>query len=396
MSKVRVRYNTNIPGELIVKKNELFVSCIVGIEPVLSQEITALGYTCRPGFGGVYVESSSFDDVYIFNLKLRCASRVLIPLVTFECYDKDDLYRGTASYDFTPMFSKMPTFAIDANVNHKNLTNSLFAARVVKDAICDMLREKYGKRPDVDTKTPDIRLHLFIENDKATISFDSSGEPLHQRGYRQEAGEAPLRESLAAALLLLGGYKGDEAVIDPCCGSATLLIEAAMIASNTQPGSIRKYFGFMRHPEFRKEKWEKLLKNADDAVKNLPEKQFIGIEVDDRTALIAKKAVHKAGFSDVITILVGDFREMKIPNDRTFVVANPPYGIRISPHEIRKLEELYRNLGDFMKNNTKKPAKGLIFTASLELAKCIGLKTSKRHIVNNGGIECRLHEYDLY
>ena len=181
-----------------MNNKDLFISCLPGLEEVLGQEVSKLGYGNFKGRAGVFVPFTGFDQIYRLNLYLRTASRVLLPFAHFKCRDKADLYKGALAVNWQPYFEKMPTFAIDSFVLHNSLTNSLFAAQVVKDAICDQLKGKNGFRPSVDTSHPEIGLHLYIVDNMATISFDTSNPPLHQRGYRVEGGMAPLRENLAA------------------------------------------------------------------------------------------------------------------------------------------------------------------------------------------------------
>lgn len=372
----------------------LFVSCLPGLEAIVGQEIAALGYTFEIGKGGVYVPFQDMRQIYRLNLELRCASRVLAPLAHFSCKDKKELYAGAMKVDWKRYFKAFPTFAIDPVVHHKLLTNSLYAAQVVKDAICDTLNAAFGKRPDVDTKNPELSLHLFIFADRATISFDTSGQPLHARGYRLEAGRAPLRESLGAGLLLLSGYTGKELLVDPCCGSATLLIEAALIASNTAPGLLRPSFGFFSHPDFSLGAWQQVCEEAKKRVRPLEKGRIVGIDSNSKVLSTAKMAIENAHFSHAIQLILGDFQHVALPFEPTFVIANPPYGVRLEATD--DLAALYQELGSFLKHKTKKPARGAIFTGNLELAKCIGLRTTKRHVISNGGIDCRLMEYDLY
>lgn len=377
-----------------MNNQNLFISCLPGLEEVLGGELEALGYRFTTGRAGVFTPYEGMDQVYRLNLHLRTASRVLLPLISFRCRDKIDLYKGALSFDWKPWFKGLPTFAIDPFVMSKTLTNSFYAAQVVKDAICDQLREAFGARPSIDSSNPEVGLHLYIFGNQATISFDTSNPPLHQRGYRVEGGIAPLRENLAASLLLLSGYSAEDTLIDPCCGAGTFLIEAAMIASRTPPGINRPFFGFFRHPEFSKEKWQAV---KDEAVKNiipLEQGKFFGIEKSPKAFAILKQTIHKAKFDRWITAANGDFCTQSLPFEPSFVIANPPYGVRLQ--EIEDLKPLYGHLGDFLKCKTKKPAKGAIFTGSNDLAKCVGLKTSRRHVLSNGGIECRLLTYELY
>lgn len=373
----------------------LFISCIQGLEDVLASELAALGYSCEKARAGVYVPFKDFNQIYELNFALRCASRVLLPLHKFVCKNKEDLYKEASQIDWRPFFKKnLPTFAIDSVVHHnKSLTNSLFAAQVLKDAICDQIKSAFGARPSVDTQDPQVSIHLFILENEATISFDTSGVPLHVRGYRLEGGKAPLRESLAAALLYLAGFKEDDFVVDPCCGSATILIEAALMASHTAPGLFRGNFGHFSHPEFSEDEFRKVRSSIAKKKRKI-EKRFFGIEKHKFAASNAQKTIRRVHLEGVVEVVEGDFRSQTLPFEPNFVLTNPPYGVRLETTEA--LQDLYSDLGRFLKEKTKKPARGAILTGNLELAKCIGLKTSKRHIVNNGGIECRLLEYDLY
>jgi 23S rRNA (guanine2445-N2)-methyltransferase len=377
-----------------MNKTHLFISCLPGLEEVLGQEVTGLGYSFAKGRAGVFVPFIGMNQIYKLNLHLRTASRVLLPLGRFRCRDKNDLYKGALAINWLPFFKDMPTFAIDSFVLHPTLTNSLYAAQVVKDAICDQLKGSTGSRPSVDTSHPELGLHLYIVDDDATISFDTSNPPLHQRGYRVEGGMAPLRENLAASLLMLAGYTAEDTIVDPCCGSGTFLIEAAMIASKTAPGIYRKSFGFFRHPEFSMDEWEALRQEALANTVRLEPGKFFGIEESVKAYSILKRAIHQSKFDRWIAVSNADFRTMSLPFEPTFVIANPPYGVRLN--EIEELSHLYSDLGDFLKQKTKKPAKGAIFTGSLDLAKAVGLKTTKRYVLSNGGIDCRLLTYDLY
>ena len=373
----------------------LFISCVPGLEDVLGMELAALGYSFEKSRAGVYVPFRDMAQVYELNLELRTASRVLLPLHKFTCKNKEQLYKEALAIDWKPFFKNLPTFAIDAVVHHhKTLTNSLFAAQTVKDAICDQLKAAFGSRPSVDTQDPDVSIHLFILGEKAVISFDTSGAPLHVRGYRLEGGKAPLRETLAAALLYLSGFKGDEYVVDPCCGSATILIEAALMASKTAPGLFRTRFGHFAHPAFSDAEFKAVRSKVSKKKQVLEKGRFYGIEKSSKAAFFAQKTVRRVHLDGVVVVVEGDFRTTDVPIEPNFVITNPPYGVRLETTDT--LMDLYQDLGKFLKQKTKKPSRGAILTGNSDLAKCIGLKTTKRHIVNNGGIECRLLEYDLY
>ena len=372
---------------------DLCITCIPGLEPALMQEVEALGLKGVATFGCVSVAQATFDAVYECNLLLRSASRVLIPLARFTCISKEALYEHALQIEWDLYFKNLPTFAIDATVSSPHFNNSLFAAQVVKDAICDVLRKKIGKRPDVQVRHPGIQVNLFIDNETAIISFDSSNGPLHERGYRRQQVIAPIRENLAAGLLLLAGYNETCELVDPCAGSGTFLIEAAMMATNTPPNALRKQFGFMLHPDYSEKRWLEVKSKWLQKRKPL-KSQILGIERDPESFQLLEENISRAGFLDTITPLRADFRTAKLPFTPDFVISNPPYGKRLS--EEKALEGLYKALGEFMKQKTKKPARGFLFTGSPHLMKKVGLRTSKRYIVMNSGIECRLLAYELY
>lgn len=372
-----------------------FVSCAPALEELLTQELTELGFTeLFPGYAGVYVKVGSLTDIYRINYASRIASRVLLPVAIFPCRNKEDLYEAARAIDWSSYQNIAQTFAIDANVHHPGFRNSLFAAQVVKDAICDFWRDLFGKRPNVDTYNPDVQINLFMTKDRAVISMDSSGTPLHKRGYRLESGEAPLQETLAAALLRLGDFKSQDVVCDPCCGSGTLLIEAALIASKTAPGYLRQKWGFMNLPDFDQLEWLKV-KNEIDALRvTLPSGHIFGCDINKNAVRIAKTNIRAAGFVEQIAVAQGDLRSYEPPAPPTFLITNPPYGLRLD--DTSSLKELYRSIGDFMKRKMAKPSKGCVLTGSLPLSKEIGLSAKRRHVLDSGGVEVRLLTFEVW
>lgn len=374
---------------------ELFVTCGPNLEVLLAQELAELGYAnVVTGFRGVSLRDVGLEAVYRVNYMSRLASRVLIPLSRFYCKDSRSLYTSVFKMDWLKFFSRKETFAIDANVSHPELRNSLFAIQVTKDAICDQLRERTGDRPNIDIKNPDIQLNLFIHDNKAIVSLDTSGQPLHKRGYRLEGSEAPIQENLAAALLVLAGFQGSEIVCDPCCGSGTLLIEAALMASKVAPGFLRNHWGFMRMPEHSQELWLKVKGEADGLRCDLPKNTFFGCDINKAAVHACKVNLRAAGLHQSVQVVQSDIRDYTPPVLPNFVIMNPPYGRRLE--EVDHLITLYRAIGDFMKRMTAKPARGFVCTGSLELSKEIGLAAKRRHVIDNGGIDVRLLEFDLY
>ena len=378
-----------------MKPLNLFITCSSHLEEVLKLEIESLGYDdVRIGFRGVYVNVESDKDIYRINYCSRIASRVLLPILSFRCNNRNDLYNATASINWRPYLRLSKTLAIDANVDSKEIRNSLFAAQVVKDAICDQMMDKTGHRPSVDTADPDLQLNLFIRHGKAVLSLDTSGAPLHKRGYRQDAGFAPLRETLAAALLFMANYSPDDVMIDPCAGSGTFLIEAALMASKTPPGIFRKKWGFFNMPDFAEPTWLKVKIEEDAKRIPLVKGRFLGVELNRDIQRMAMANLKAVGLHAYILVSVGDFADYEPDVTPTFLMTNPPYGKRLE--EEGRLVPLYRALGDFMKRKMAKPSKGFILSGSAVLSKEVGLAAKRRHVVDNGGIDARLLEFDLY
>lgn len=375
---------------------EAFVTCSQGMEELLAQELSSLG--CKEtasGYRGVYVRDASLPVIYRINYCSRLASRVLLPLTRFRCRDPRSLYEEASRIDWPRYIPAGRTFAIDANVsNHRALRNSLYAAQVLKDAVCDQFRARFGSRPNIDPQNPDVQLNLFIHHDDATISFDTSGAPLNKRGYRQDTVEAPMRENLAAGLLKIAEYKGNEILFDPCCGSGTLMIEAALIATKTPPGYLRKQWGFMYLPEFSQLEWLKVKNEADAGRTSLPKGLISGIDINKNAVHVTKVNLRAAGFHQSIEVHQGDFRDFTPAVAPNFLIANPPHGRRLD--EVDNLKPLYRALGDFMKKKLAIPSRGFIFTGNMDLAKEVGLAPKQRHVIDNAGIDSRFLEFDIF
>jgi len=371
---------------------DLFVTCSEGLEPLIVEELNELGIASTASYRGVFVQDSSWETIYKVNYCSRLASRVLFPLSQFRCYDRNSLYSNGSKIDWCSYIAPKATFSIDANVHHPQLRNSLFAAQVLKDAICDQIRSQRRERPNIETRDPDVQLSLFVHQNNATISLDTSGAPLHHRGYRQATTEAVLRESLAAALLRIAHFEPEDLLCDPCCGSGTILTEALLIASKTPPGYLRARWGFMNLPGFDQHDWLKV-KAEIDALKTIPKAKVIGIDSDSEAIECTKRNLRAAGFQSYAELIQGDFRTVELKTPPTLVVTDPPYGKRTG--ETEELRQLYRSLGNFMKQKMAKPSRGYIFTGNLELAKEVGLAASRRYPVDNCGVDSRLLEFPI-
>lgn len=307
---------------------DLFVTCPHGFEELLQNELISLGVAKTfLRFCGVLIPKN-LQNVFTVNYESRVATRVLWPIAEFPCSGREDLYKNCRNIPWSSFLNCSKTFAIDANVQHPNLTNSLFAAMVVKDAICDFFRDKTGNRPSIDKEHPDVQLNLFIQKGYATLYLDTSGAPLHKRGWRTSQTEASLHESLAAALLLMAGYSSEKVFCDPFCGSGTFLIEAAWIATNTPPGILRKKWGFFHVPGFDKKSWETWKEERNRMRTPLNKSMFLGADKSRETTETCKKNLIKAGV-DGIEISYDEIAYFRPKRKIDLLVTNPPYGKRL-------------------------------------------------------------------
>lgn len=364
----------------------MYITCPSGLETLLQQELESFGIRdVRLGYRGVFTPQT-MRDVYTINYRSRIATRALWPLTKFHCTDKDALYHAAKKIDWPRLIDPRKTFAIDANVAHPNLRNSLFAAQVVKDALCDRIKEKYGTRPSVDTAAPDVQINLFIHNSTGIISFDTSGAALYKRGYRTEATTAPLQESLAAAILMQAGYTRDAIFCDPFCGSGTFLIEAAMMATDTPAGFFRKEWGFFKMPGFSKAEWEKVKEAADSAKSALPKGKIFGADIDPQATTLSRKHLKTTGFEESLNIQQKDVALYQPSATPTLVVSNPPYGRRL-PVSL----ETYRALGRFLSARCAPDVKVHILNTEEPLINAIGHNLKKGAALFNGGLDISVY-----
>ena len=284
------------------------------------------------------------------------------------------------------------TFSISASVSQSRITNSLYASQCLKDGIADYFRNKYGKRPDVQVVNPDVRFNLHIEKDMAVISLDTSGESLHKRGYRLLAGEAPMQETLAAALIRISKWDGQNTLYDPMCGSGTILCEALMHYCRIPSQKLRTKFGFFNLPEFNKKEWNEVKAECDGKIRPLQKNIISGSDISREAIKVAKKNLAHLTYSESVDLSVKPFQQIEEFENGT-LITNPPYGMRLG--ESDDVQALYKELGDFLK--TKCPGtSAFIYTGNPELRKFIGLKTTKRLPLDNGKLEGVLLQIDSY
>ncbi|MDD2735797.1 MAG: THUMP domain-containing protein [Desulfuromonadaceae bacterium] len=363
-----------------------------GAEELAASELAALGIRdAKPGKGGVAFIADR-AGLYRANLWLRTASRVLVQLALFPCTNPAELYAGVYAISWQELITPDMTLAVDCSLRDSALTHSGFVALKTKDAVVDRIRVSCGSRPNVDTAAPDMRINVHLHKNICTISLDSSGDSLDRRGYRLERNEAPLRETLAAAVVALTGWDGTIPLADPMCGSGTIPVEAALMAAHIPPG-LQRLFGFQRWLDFDSALWADICAEAEAGIRRLLVGLVTGYDVDNKALLLAGRNCSKAGLEGQIHFFHAALLEFRPEGDKGVVIINPPYGKRLGDED--DLRELYCQIGDVMKKQCRGWT-GYVLTGNLELAKYIGLKASRRYVLFNGAIECRLLKYDLY
>ncbi|KLU16237.1 MULTISPECIES: bifunctional 23S rRNA (guanine(2069)-N(7))-methyltransferase RlmK/23S rRNA (guanine(2445)-N(2))-methyltransferase RlmL [Xenorhabdus] len=376
--------------------NSLFASTARGLEELLKNELEILGaQSCRIAQGGVHFQG---DDRMMYKSLLwsRLASRIMMPLNEFKVYSDLDLYLGVQSIDWSEIFSVDSTFSVHFNGTNEEIRNTQYGALKVKDAIVDSFMRKIKQRPDVAKQQPDVRIQVFLNKEKATVSLDLSGDSLHIRGYRDLAGQAPLKENLAAAIILRSGWNAGTPMVDPMCGSGTLLIEAAMMAADCAPGLYRKHWGFTSWLQFNETIWREVTTEAQVRFrKGLQEttSRFFGIDIDRRVMDMARSNARRAGVSQLIQFQQGDASKLENPlpeGAEGTVLSNPPYGERLESEPA--LIALHSVLGRVMK--ARFPGWRLsLFSASPELLGCLQLRAEREFKAKNGPLDCIQKNY---
>lgn len=370
---------------------KMMAKTLYGFEPLLAKELRNLGAGhVEEGVRNVTFEGDT-GFMYKANLCLRTALKVYKPLNTFRVFNEKDLYKNIHQMEWPDFFGHDKTFAIDTTMNSEVFNNSMFVALKAKDAIVDKFREVVRQRPNVNSQDPDIRINIHIHENTCTVSLDSSGNSLHQRGYRILTNIAPINEVLAAGLLLTSGWDGHTDFLDPMCGSGTFLIEAAMIACNIPPNINRESYAFMHWKDYDAELHEKIV---DVSLKKTREfhHKIIGYDKAPSAVRKAQENVENANLSEYITIERKDFfRTEKPVEGKLHIVFNPPYGERL-PIE---MEAFYAKIGDTLKQEYPGTDAWLI-TSNLEALKHVGLRPSRKIKTFNGKLEARLVKYEIY
>ena len=377
----------------------ILITCSAGLVDYVHREVQELGYEAGESHKtGLELRGDQHDAMRL-NLHLRTAYNVLFLLDKFKCKSPAQLYGNVAELPWEDMVSPDEYVSVVGRVNTNRVNNSMFASLKVKDAVVDRIAGKTGSRPDSGKERDRVVIQLYWKDDFCRLYLNTSGLKLSDRGYRKMPGKAPLRESLAAAIMMATGYDGKEPLVCPMCGSGTLAIEAALMASRRAPGLLRSNYGFMHMKYFDELAWKQMRSEALKKSKQRGGKAgfkpapIIATDIDVEAVEAARKNAMTAGVSHLIDFEVCDFAETSIPPGAGTIVMNPEYGLRLG--DIQKLKKTYKRIGDFFKQ--KCPGyTGYIFTGNPALSKVVGLRTSRRFEFYNANIECRLLKYELY
>ena len=368
----------------------LFVTCPRGLEAPLSQELEQIKcQDIRAVDGGVACKGG-MEQVYRINLHSRTASRVLLRLIKSGYRNEQDIYKAAKNIRWTDWFDLEQTFKVKVEGKRAQVKSLDFVGLKIKDAVCDVFRDACGARPSVGKIRPDIRIHVFIDERDIQIFIDTSGEALFKRGYRQDTGEAPMRENLAAGLLLLAGYDGTQPFQDPFCGSGTIVIEAAWIATRRAPGLMRR-FGFEKLKNFDAALWKKLQHEAETQIRPAP----APISGSDNDRHMIRAAVANAEAAEVDTFIrfeVKDAQDTRPNGEGGILISNPPYGVRLA--EVQALQALYPQLGAWLKQHYAGWLAGM-FTGDRDMPKFMRLSPKRKIPLYNGNLDCRLFLMDM-
>ena len=382
-----------------MENTRFFATTAKETEPLVAKELAAIGaQNIRTTVGGVHFEGG-LETLYRANLWLRTANRVLMPVAEFSCPTPEALYENVRKIRWQDWMTIDKTFAVDCNCRDSQISHSHYAALKVKDAVVDQFRDRTGRRPNVDRHHPMLQINAHIAKDRCVLSLDTSGDRLHRRGYRRQATDAPLRETLAAAIVALVEWDNEGMFIDPMCGSGTIVIEAALKAMNYAPGLLRcgdsgrTGFGFQQWRNFDRRLWTRLINEARAGVPEKIPGRLLGHDISRPAIQLASENAKLAGLERHVRFIRGDALKLSPPGHRGVIVCNLPYGERTG--EVEDLPALYQGFGNVLKQRCAGYT-AYLFTGNPGLAKRVGLRTAKRFTLYNGPIECRLLKYELF
>ena len=373
--------------------SKVIITCNKRLAPYLEDEVKNLGFKPVRTFPTGVELKVSINDCIRLNLNLRCASQVLYSIKEFNANTPDEMYQKVTGIEWEKLIDFSGFFAVTSNVDNPTITTPLFANLKVKDAIADRIKSVHKIRPNSGADYSKTVVHLYWKNEKAEIFLDTSGETLAKHSYRKIPGKAPMLEALASGTIYATKWDRKSSFVNPMCGSGTLAIEAALIATNRAPGLFRMNYGFMHIVGYEEEVFFAERRRLKDQVIKNADIKIIASDISEDAVEISRKNAKTAGVDTLIDFQVCDFADTQIPEGEGVIMFNPEYGERLGVHS--KLEATYKRMGDFMKQSCK-GYYGYIFTGNPDLAKKIGLRASRRIEFYNGKLDCRLLEYELY
>ena len=375
------------------QENQRYFAQVAGeLEDEGAEEIASLGARkVSKVYRGLYFNANR-AALYRINYQSRLVTRVLAPLVEFDCHSDRYLYKMAREVSWSELLTPQSTFAVFATVSQSKINHSKFAALRLKDAIVDKFRDESGQRPSIDRRTPDVWLNLYINQNKAVISLDTSGGSLHRRGYRKDAVKAPMQETVAAAAVRMSGWEGTTPLYDPFCGSGTLLCEALMLYANIPAGYLRPTFGFECMPDFDESTWKQVKEEGEKGIKTVPKELLYGSDRDREAISFARTNCNGLPGGKQISFHVSDFQQVPIPEGST-IICNPPYGLRLGQAE--EMSALYKSIGDFFKQKCK-GSTAYVYFGNREWIKHLGLRSSWKKSLVNGQLDGRLVKYEMY
>lgn len=374
-------------------ESRIVITCLPRTTAIVKQELEALGYEAEVTSKLGVETTGTYHDTMLLNLHLRSATRVLFHIKSFNASTPDDLYKELYKIEWHDLINHRGYVNINGFIRNDKILDTRFANLRAKDAIVDKISKIKGSRPDSGPNTDKTVLFLHWIDDDASIYINTSGETIAKHGYRKIPFKAPMMEALAAATILASKWDKKSTFINPMCGSGTLAIEAALIATNTAPGLFKSNFGFMHTNLFNRDEYMELRKSAKERKNKKLDFKIVASDMSMMALEAAKQNAETAGVAHLIDFQKCDFRDTQMPEDQGVIFFNPEYGERLG--EEKELETLYKQIGDFLKQKAQGYL-GYIFTGNLNLAKNIGLKTKRRIEFFNGKIDSRLLEYELY
>ena len=382
-------------ARILVKQDtathEFFAPCPRGLAPALAEELAELGASDPKAMDAGVAFTGPFELIYTANLHSRIASRILWRVAQFPYRSEDDVYKGASGVRWSHYFNAERTIKVETNAHRSPVKSLDFITLRVKDAVADQFRSAVGKRPSVETREPDVRIHVFLDEKTCTLYVDTTGDSLFKRGRRDHVGEAPLKKNLAAGILRVAGWKPGTPLLDPMCGAGTFLSEAAEMSLGRAPGRHRE-FAFTKLSRFDEATWDRQLANAKKGERHAGKLPIYGSDLQGRSLGHAALNLRESGLEEAVTLKQANLLELSAPSDAGMIVTNPPYGVRLGEKE--ELAEFYPKLGDTLKQKFDGWT-AYIFSGDPELAKRIRLKPSRKTVLYNGALECRLYEYRM-